>query len=84
MWFGNNICESDCMSAWCLKVNFWERFWKALELTGPTSGMLSVAREAPARILLDPLRALVSGHRRSGCERTNSAKAPGPGDPGYM
>ena len=72
------------MSAWCLQVHFGERFRKAFKLSGPTSGVLSAALEAPAGILVDSSQALISGHRRTECPGTNSASALSPRDPGYM
>ena len=84
MWFGQYIYRSDCLSAWCLKVHFGERFRKAFQLAGPASGLLSADLEAPARILWHTFRALTLGHRRSECEGTNSASVPSPRDPGYM
>ena len=84
MWFGHSIYRSDCRSAWCLKVHFGERFRKAFKLSGLTSGFLSAALEAPAGLLVDTFRALISGHRKTECPGTNSASALSPGDPGYM
>ena len=61
-----------------------ERFRMAFRLSGLTSGFLSAALEAPAGLLVDTFRALISGRRRTECPGTNSASALSPGDPGYM